>query len=56
MSFTLFSCASSRIPSLESMDDLEYNFATKKYNYLTIRRWPMWKRAESNPTFYTWFG
>lgn len=30
MSFTLFSCASSRIPSLESMDDLKYDFATKK--------------------------
>lgn len=30
MSFVLVSCASSRIPGLQSMDDLEYNFPTQK--------------------------
>lgn len=30
MSFTLVSCVSSRIPNLQSMDDLEYDFSIKK--------------------------
>lgn len=30
ISFALVSCASSRIPGLQSMDDLEYNFPTQK--------------------------
>lgn len=30
ISFTLFSCASSRIPGLQTMDELEYSFAPKK--------------------------